>query len=195
MNLDDFKPLTKRLTAPAGAPSAAENLGSFIADLRSRDQRSRRLALGLALILFAVGTVFVAVGASRFPGLALIGVGAMLSAACAGLKARGFGRVDYSAPTREFLAAAAKRYQFWGSINLPAIIPLLVVGLGGALTIYHTALKYFGNRGVGPALGGFVVFFIALCGFAWVVSRKNWRRDNGALLEEIRQRQRELENG
>ena len=195
MNLDDFKPLTKHLTAPASAPSATDNLEGFIARLRARDQQERRRLLGMALILFPVGLVFLVSGWSRPSGGELVGLGIILSAAFMCLKGRWFGRVNYAAPAREFLAAAAKRYQFWSSINLPAIIPLLVVGLGGALTIYHTALKYFGNRGVGPALGGFVVFFIALCGFAWVVSRKNWRRDNGALLEEIRQRQRELENG
>ena len=195
MNLDDYKPLTQRLTAPAGAPSAAEHLGSFIADLRSRDQRSRRLALGLALILFAVGTVFVAVGTSRFPGVALIGVGAMLSAAYAGLKARGFGRVDYSAPTREFLAAAAKRYRFLGMKDAPALVPLLVMGLGGALAVHQAAARYLSERGVALAVGGYLLFLVALCVFAVIVSRKDWRRENAELLYEIRRREQELENG
>ena len=195
MNLDDFKPLTKRVTAPAGAPSAAENLGSFIAEMRSRDQRSRRLALGMALILFAVGAVFVAVGTSRFPGVGLIGVGMMLSAGYVCLKGRSFGRVDYGAPAREFLAAAARRYGFLGMKDAPALVPLLVMGLGGALAVYHAAAQHLNERGALLALGGYLVFMAALCVFALVVSRKDWHREHAGLLREIRRREQELQNG
>ena len=152
--------------------------------------------LGMALILFPVGLVFMVSGASRLTGADLIGLGIVLSAAYMCLKGRWFGRVDYAAPAREFLAAAARRYRFWGTINLPAIIPLLVLGLGGALTIYHTAVRlHFSDRGTVLALGGYVLFFIALCVFALVVSLKDWRRETGGLLEKIRQRQQELDNG
>jgi hypothetical protein len=195
MNLDDFKSLTKGVTAPAGAPSAAENLDSFIAQMRARDQQERRRMLGLALILFPVGLVFMISGASRPTGAELLGLGIIMSAAYACLKGRWFGRVDYAAPASKFLAAAAWRYRFWGPINLPAIIPLLVIGLGGALTIYYTASRYLGERGRALALGGYLVFFIALCVFALVVSLKDWRRETGGLLEEIRRRQHQLENG
>lgn len=195
MNLDDFKPLRKDVTAPAGAPSAAENLDSFIAQMRARDKQERRRLLAMALILFPVGLVFMVSGASRLTGAELIGLGIVLSAAFMCLKGRWFGRVDYTAPAREFLAAAAKRYRFWGTINLPAIIPLLVMGLGGALTIYYTASRYLNERGRLLALGGYGVFFVVLCVFAFIVSRKDWRKETAALLDEIRQRQQQLENG
>jgi hypothetical protein len=35
MNLDDFKPLTKAVTAPATAPSSPNNFDSFIAQMRA----------------------------------------------------------------------------------------------------------------------------------------------------------------
>jgi hypothetical protein len=196
MNLDDFKPLTKSVTAPADAPSAAENLNGFIAQMRARDQQERRRALGMALILFPVGLVFMVSGASRLTGADLIGLGMVLSAAFMCLKGRWFGRVDYAAPAQEFLAAAARRYRFLGVKDVPAMVPLLVMGLGGALTIYHTASRsHWSGRGTVLALGGYVVFFVALCGFALVVSRKDWHRETTVLLEEIRQRQQQLENG
>jgi hypothetical protein len=195
MNLDDFKTLTKGVSAPAGAPSAAENLDSFIAQMRARDQQERRRMLGLALILFPVGLVFMISGATRPTGAELLGLGIIMSAAYACLKGRWFGRVDYAAPAREFLAAAAWRYRFWGTINLPALIPLLVLGLGGAVTIHYTACRYLSGRGVTLALGGYGLFFIALCVFALVVSLKDWRRETAPLLDEIRRRQQELENG
>ena len=195
MNLDDFKILAKGVTAPTGAPSTGENLDTFIARMRARDLQERRRMLGMALILFPVGLVFMISGASRPTGADLIGLGMVLSAAYMCLKGRWFGRVDYAAPAREFLAAAAWRYRFWGTINLPALIPLLVLGLGGAVTIHYTACRYLSGRGVTLALGGYLLFFIALCVFAIVVSLKDWRRETSGLLEEIRRRQQELGNG
>ncbi len=195
MNLDDFKPLTKGVTAPASAPSAGDNLDNFIVQMRERDQRERRRLLGMALILFPVGLVFMVSGATRWTGAELIGLGIVLSAAFMCLKGRWFGRVDYAAPAREFLAAAAKRYRFWGTLNLPAVIPLLVIGLGGALTIYYTASRYLHERGTRLALGGYGVFFVGLCVFALIVSRKDWRKETATLLEEIRRRQQQLDNG
>jgi hypothetical protein len=196
MNLDDFKPLAKAVTAPASAPSATENLDSFIARMRAQDQQQRRRLLGMALILFPVGLVFMVSGASRLTGADLIGLGIVLSAAFMCLKGRWFGRVDYAAPAREFLAAAVKRYRFLGVKDVPALVPLLVVGLGGALTIYHTASRlHLSDRGRVLALGGYLVFFVALCVFGLVVSRKDWHRQTTVLLQEIRQRQQQLENG
>lgn len=195
MNLDDFKILAKGVTAPAGVPSTTENLDTFIAQMRARDLQERRRILGMALILFPVGLVFMISGASRPTGADLIGLGMVLSAAYMCLKGRWFGRVDYAAPAREFLAAAAWRYRFWGTINLPALIPLLVLGLGGAVTVHYTACRYLSSRGVTLALGGYLLFFIALCVFALVVSLKDWRRETSGLLGEIRRRQQELGNG
>ena len=45
------------------------------------------------------------------------------------------------------------------------------------------------------ALGGGLVLFVALCVFAFIVSRKDWRRETSSLLEEIRQQRQELEHG
>jgi hypothetical protein len=193
MNLDDFKPLTKAVVAPADAPSAPGNLDNFIAQLRARDQQQRRRLLGMALILFPVGLVFVASGVSRSTGAELIGLGIVLSAAYMCLKGRWFARVDYAAPVREFLVAAASRYQPWRARDVVAAIPLVVMSLGGGLTIYDTALRHLNPRGVSLAVGGYMVFLIALCVFALIVSRKQWRAESALLLEEIRRRQHELE--
>jgi hypothetical protein len=137
----------------------------------------------------------VTVGASRFPGVAVIGVGSMLSAAYADLKARSFGRVEYSAPTREFLAAAAKRYGFLGMKDAPALVPLLVMGLFGALAVHQAAARDLSERGVALAVGAYLLFLVALCVFALIVSRKDWRREHAELLQETFRREHELETG
>lgn len=196
MNLDEFKPLTKGVTAPASAPSGDTNLGNFIAELHARDQRERRRWLGMALILFPVGLVFAASGREQRPGTGLVGLGILFVAAYMSLKGRWFGRVDYTAPVRDFLAAAARRYHFWRAQDVVLVVPLLLtLGLGGGLTLWLTAVKYLSPGGTLLALAGYVVFFVALCVFAGIVSWKKWQQESAVLLAEIRRRQRELENG
>ena len=195
MNLDDFKPLMKGVTAPTDSPSAGENFDIFLGRMRARDQKQRRLALGMAMILFSVGTVFGSVGVRSSTGTGLVGLGIMLSAGYIYWKGRGFGRVDYAAPARGFLAAAAKRYRFLGMKDLLALVPLLVMALGGALVIRQAASRHLTERGVWLVLSGYLVFLIALCVFALIVSRKDWRRENADLLREIHQREQELQNG
>jgi hypothetical protein len=196
MNLDDYKNLTRQVTAPGHAPSSEAKLGGFIAEMRERDQRARQRVLGMAAILFAVGSTFIATGRADRPGAALTGVGVVFVAAFMGLKGHLFGRVNYAAPAQEFLAAAAKRYQFWRAEDTVFAVPLLLtLGMGGGLTVWLMAGKYLTDRGVLLALIAYIAFFIGVCVFGWVVSRKDWRREHAALIEEIRRRQRELGNG
>ena len=76
------------------------------------------------------------------PGTRLIGVGIVLVALYAGLKGRRFGRVDYAALARDFLATAARQYQFWRATDLLYAIPVLLTLLvGGALTVWGIAQK------------------------------------------------------
>ncbi len=196
MNLDDFKTLTKSVKAPANAPSGDTHLDSFIAELRARDQREHRRHLGMALVLLPVGLVFLASGVSHGPGNGMTGLGIAFVAVYLGARGRWFTRVDYAAPTREFLAAAAKRYRFWRVEDMLFEVPLLLgLGLGGGLTVWMTALKYFGPDGVRLALAGFGMFLSTLCVFGWIAARKKWRLESGGLLAEIRQRQAALNNG
>lgn len=196
MNLDDFKNLTKHVTAPAGAPSSDAKFGGFIAEMRARDQRARQRVLGMAIILFAVGSTFIATGRADRPGAALTGVGIVFVAAFMGLKGHLFGRVNYAAPAQEFLAAAAKRYQFWRAEDTVFAVPLLLtLGAGGGLTVWLMARKYLSDQGTLLAVLGYIIFFVGVCVFGWIVSRKDWRKENAALLDEIRRRQLELGNG
>lgn len=59
----------------------------------------------------------------------------------------------------------------------------------------HFAGKYLSERGVLLAILAYITLFVGLCVFGWIVSRKDWRLENAALLEEIRRRQLELGNG
>jgi RNA polymerase sigma factor (sigma-70 family) len=58
-----------------------------------------------------------------------------------------------------------------------------------------TAVRYLDERGVLWVLTGYAAFIIALCGFALVVSWKDWRKETAHLLGEIRRCQGELQNG
>jgi len=195
MNLDEFKSLTKGVTAPTGTPSSDTNLDTFITEMRVRDQQERRRFMGMALIYFSVGVAFTSAALGRPPGSRLIGVGFVLIALYAGLKGRLFGRVNYAAPAREFLAAAARRYQFWRATDLLYAIPLLLIILGGGgLTVWRIAQKYFSQPHVPLVLAAYVVFIAAVSVFGFIQGRKLWQQQSAGVLEEIHRRQRELDN-
>ena len=196
MNLDDFKSLAKGVTAPAGAPGSAKNLNSFIAEMRVRDQRERRSLIGMALIYFSVGLVFAGAAMRAQPGNQLIGLGIVLVALYAGVKGRQFGRVDYAAPAREFLAAAARRYQFWRPADALYAIPLsLILFVGGGLTVWATAQKYLSQSQMPLALAGYGVLVAAVSLLGFIQGRKLWRQKSAAVLQDILRRQQELSNG
>jgi len=196
MNLDEFKSLTKGVTAPAGAPSSDTNLDSFIAKMRARDQRERRRLMGMALVYLSLGLVFAGAAMGKQPGNSVIGVGIILVAVYAGLKGRWFGRVNYAAPAMEFLAAAARRYQFWRATDALYVIPLLLIMfVGGGLTVRGIAQKYLSQPQIPLALAGYLVLMVALCVFSFIQGRKLWRQNSATLLEDIHRRQDELSNG
>jgi hypothetical protein len=196
MNLDDFKSLTKDVTAPAGAPAGGTNLDSFIAEMRGWDQRERRHLMGMALVYLSLGLVFAGAAMGEQPGNRVIGVGILFVAVYAGLKGRQFGRVNYAAPAREFLAAAARRYQFWRATDALYVIPLLLIMfVGGGLTVWGIAQKYFSQPHVPLVLAAYVVFVAAVCVFGFIQGRKQWQRKSAGFLEEIHRRQLELSNG
>jgi len=196
MNLDEFKSLAKGVSAPTSTPSSDSNLGTFITEMRTRDQQERRRLMGMALIYFSVGIVFTGAALGRPPGSQLIGVGFVLIALYAGLKGRWFGRVNYAAPAREFLAAAARRYQFWRATDLLYAIPLLLIILaGGGLTVWRIAQRYFSAPHVPLVLAAYVVFIAAVCVFGFIQGRKLWQQQSAGVLEEIHRRQQELQNG
>jgi hypothetical protein len=99
-----------------------------------------------------------------------------------------------TAPAREFLAAAAKRYRFLGMKDVLALVPLLVTGLGGGFAVYDSASRHLTERNALLALSGYLVFFVALCVFAVIVTRSDWHRQTAELVREIRRRERELED-
>jgi len=196
MNLDEFKSVTKGVTAPRGTPSSDTNLDSFITKMRSRDQQERRRLMGMALIYLSVGIVFTGAPLSRQPASGLIGAGIVLVALFAGLKGRWFGRVDYAAPTRDFLAAAERRYQFWRATDVLYVIPLLLVMVvGGGLTVWQIAQKYFSQPHIPLVLAAYGLFVVSVAVFGFVQGRKVWRQKSAGFLEEIQRRQQELQNG
>lgn len=195
MNLDEYKPLAKQITAPASAPSADPNLGHFIADLRLRDQQERRRLLGLALTYLSLG-LLLATGMTWQSGRASIGCGILLVALYAALEARWFGRVNYTASTLEFLTAASKRYRFLRAGQAVYLVPLwLVLAYGGGIMVWETAQKYLSPEGCLRTLIGYGVFLAALTLFGLVQGRRSWRKDKAAVLGEILKRRQELQNG
>lgn len=72
------------------------------------------------------------------------------------------------------------------------IVPLFVLCLGGALTVHEAATRHLTERGVQLALAGYAVFFVALCIFAVVVSRRDWYRQHGTVVRDLARLEKEL---
>ena len=194
-NLDDFRSLTKEISAPGSAPSAKEHLKSFIAELRAQDQQERRRMVGMSVVYLSLGLVLAA-STTWQSGNAFVGIGIMLVALYFAMRGRWYGRVDYAAPTDEFLATAAKRYQFLRAGQAVYLIPLwLILGSSGGLVVWGTAQRYFGQQGCLIALASYGVFLVAVTAVGLVLGRRQWRLEQAPVLREILKCQREMQDG
>ena len=101
-------------------------------------------------------------------------------------------RVDYSQPVKAFLEGALRLHRLgpatWGEYAV-AIVGLIVLWLSGGYVLYEVYFTRLDSARVPMALGlytlGFVGVVVMGCYFTW----KNWQRDKGAVVEEIRRLQ------
>jgi hypothetical protein len=67
--------------------------------------------------------------------------------------------------------------------------------VGGGLTVWRIAQRYFSEPHIPLVLAAYVVFVVALSVFSFIQGRKLWRQNSAGLLDEIHRRQQELQNG
>jgi len=180
MNLDDLKSEVRCIQAPRGA---AADVATLIEKLRARDKQEKRGKLAYAVAMVAMG---LSLAATRGAGHIVLGAAMFLIAlyfACSSLR---FARVPYGAAPREFLERARRRYGWWRWQDTLAAVPLLgLLFVGGFMVVNSMAERHLEPSGVQSAQLAYVVFFavVVACGFAF--GRADWRRHNGALMEEI----------
>jgi hypothetical protein len=118
-------------------------------------------------------------------GMLLLGVGFLSGAVYMFMKSRALKGSLYSLPVTEFLAVAEKRLSYIRISDWLVIIPiLLLIGAGGGIVFTSRLLNYTSNLPL--LISIWVVFFAGLIIFGYFAGRKNWEKEHGSLINEIR---------
>jgi hypothetical protein len=188
MELDDFKGIKLPL-----AGNLAGNEDEIIMDLlkkvEANNTKQRKQAIYFGGLLVVMAVIYLALernGDSLYStGMLLLGVGFLSGAVYMFMKSRALKGSLYSLPVTEFLAVAEKRLTYFRLSDWLTIIPiLLVLGAGGGMVLISRLLNYTSNLPL--LISIWVVFFTGLIIFGYFAGRKNWEKEHGSLINEIR---------
>jgi hypothetical protein len=107
------------------------------------------------------------------------------------MKSRTLKESLYSLPVTEFLTAAEKRLTYFRFRDwLVTSSILLLLGAGGGMVLISRLLNYTDNLPLLIAI--WVVFFTGLVIFGYFAGRKDWEKEHGSLIKEIRKLKAEM---
>jgi hypothetical protein len=196
MEIDDLKGETRKIKAPDVASldfgERVRTVNGLVDELKRHDASERRR---LRFTMAAFGLVGALIGLAAFTGyidpgvqlgrLLLVLIYGLL-AAVAAVKYSGLARVDYAEPAYVFLKCAEKRYRFIAPWEYAYIVPgLVAAGLAGWLILASGF-----DMLIRPARAlrfnlFYLLGFAAFCAFSFVVSRAKWKKEKGALHDEL----------
>lgn len=188
MELDDFKqqPL---FTAERKDTANCSAFGGVREQVEASRKKQRK-----KLILFAVCDIVLAVIYLSLHnpelrlyniGMKLLALGLFSASTYLLLKARPLKDSLFTMPLKEFLEEAERRLQYMTAKDLLIIIPLLaLLGTGGGLVFTARFSQYTHNLSMLIVI--WMVFFIALCAFGFYAGKKDWRKEYGPILEEVK---------
>lgn len=198
MELDDFKLKVKPAGLPGqdGAPDSQSGINGLIEELKAADSKGRRATIYFMIILFVLlGAYASRLAIYRGPmviGYELLVFGFVLILIYFFWKLMLIRKIDYAGPAMTFLKNAERRYTFLPPAEWFIIIPILaILGTGGGFIVYFSFIKYFEDVTIPVMI--YIVFFISLVIFGTWASKKNWRKENGQILEKIRKMRQEME--
>lgn len=211
MELDKLKEMAREVKAPrivrgeaAGAPGGAEALLQAIRENDERECRRARQALPFYLVaatLFALICLpfmfgFPSISTARAVHYGALAVVFMVVGILLIKKLHDARELDYSAPVRTFLRQTENRYRFYGPLERCYSIPLLaaLAVTGGFFVVDALVPRYFGESQIQPLLVAYGLFFVSVCVMGFFFTYKNWKRDKGMLLEEVRRMLQALES-
>lgn len=190
MELDDFKKNKHFGNIPEGATGQGQNAGTgqIIESFKSYETKKKKRALLIIISLVALSIIYssflVRENNILSTGFALIIAGFLLGAAYLYFAYKPLPESIYSLPMTDFLDKAENKLKFMKTIDFLVIIPLLLMGTGGGMVFIVRLSKYTENFNL--LLGIWIAFFLLLVIFAFYVSRKDWEKEHGELLREIR---------
>lgn len=204
MDFNNIKGEAQQIKAPpirrAAQDQGTPSLDDLVAQLRAADDRTRggmRKALPLAaiattcfLLVFAV-MIWLPPQAGPASRVLLWGslAGIYLLLTIGFLRhLRRLAEIDYTAPTRQFLAIAEQRYRFMRPKDyLVSAVGCLFLGIvAGIYVVQLMTDRYFGPEHRTLIMILYGVFYIGLCAMGFTFSYHDWRRDKRPLWLEIR---------
>ena len=197
MELDDFKNINIKGTIPEfnQQEQNKNHMDTFIEELKAADSKERNKIRGFIIIF---GT-FVAIYSSSLgmhkgtmrDGFAILVLAFVLILAYTFWNYRRIKRVNYTAPTIQFLKEARKRHSFMPPMEWVFVIPLLALLItGGSLIVHFTFIRYFGISYWPLAI--YLLIMAGAVGVGFWASKRHWKRDKGEILEKIRKMQQEF---
>jgi hypothetical protein len=198
MELDDFKLKVKPAEIPGqeDKPVNLSGVDGLVEELKAADSKARRSVSRFMNIIFLLLGFYLSrlliYRGPLFIGYELLVIGFVLILVYFFWKLLLLRKIDYTAPSMTFLKKAERRYTFIPLSEWFLIIPILaILGTGGGFVVHHSFLKYFEHTTI-PLLI-YIVFFIFVIFFGLWASKKNWKKDQGIIMEKIKKMRREME--
>lgn len=191
MELDDFKKNDREGVSPG--PDSASRQGSEIGQVtdafKAHMDKQRKKVLFTIIFLIALSTIYISRLVKEISwlstGYGLIIIGFILGAVYLYFANKPLPEKIYSLPMSEFLSKAEKKLLFMSLRDWLIVIPLLLtLGTGGGIIFIVSLLKYTSNLNL--LIFIWSSFFVALVTFAFYVSKKDWRKEHGDMLKQIR---------
>lgn len=194
MELDDFKKVNMSTQADK-AGIGEDPYASLMERIRENFVKQKKTARYVAIMDIVIAVIYVAVlkkdELHYNIGLTLLCTGLILGAAYALLKSRKLKDSLFSLPIVNFLEETEKRLIFMRLFDWLTVIPLLIMlGTGGGFILVSRLSRYTQN--IEMIITIWVLFFIVLIIFAFTVSKKDWQKENGALLDSIKEIKKSL---
>lgn len=188
MELDEFKGIKLPLTGNL-ADKEDEIIMDLLKKVEANYAKQRQQAIYFGGLLVTMAVIYLALkrnGDSLYStGMLLLGAGFLSGAVYMFMKSRALKGSLYSLPVTEFLAVAEKRLSYIRITDWLVIAPiLLALGIGGGMVLISRLLNYTDNLPLLIII--WAVFYCGLVAFGYFAGRKDWEKQHGGLLYEIR---------
>lgn len=167
----------------------------FLDSFKTELKNQKRKSIYWISLLLMLGVIYISVSA-RANDMTAIGyhlcvIGFVLGAIYLYFRSRPLPDSVYTLPLLEFMSKAEQKLKFMNLTDWLILIPLLLIlGTGGGIIFTTRLLNYTDNLEL--LLLIWIAFFVALCIFAFVVSKKKWGIEQEKLIREFQKARESL---